>query len=119
MVCVISRSCDTKGKGRGQMGSTTASLVNASDVQSASGRACEASKTLEGPAATLADGSPGVTSTRTRDLPTPRPLRSRGADMAQSTRGVPRSDSATVISAVKITPASSVSATVPSTLTVA
>lgn len=39
--------------------------------------------------------------------------------MAQSTRGFPRSDSETRFSTVKITPVSSVSATVPSTPSVA
>jgi hypothetical protein len=56
---------------------------------------------------------PGCVNNRYGAGPTPRPLRSRGADMAQSTRGFPGSDSETRISAVKITPASSVSATVP------
>ena len=46
-------------------------------------------------------------------------LTNEGADMAQSTRGYPRSDSETRTSAVKITPASTVSATVPTTPTIA
>jgi hypothetical protein len=39
--------------------------------------------------------------------------RDEGADVTKSTRGFPGSDSETRISAVKITPASSISATVP------
>lgn len=42
-----------------------------------------------------------------------------GADVAKSTRGYPRSDSETRDSTVKITPVSIVSATVPTTRTVA
>ncbi len=42
-----------------------------------------------------------------------------GADMAKRTRGFPGSDSETRISAVTITPVSSVSATVPTTRSVA
>jgi hypothetical protein len=62
---------------------------------------------------------PGAGNTWCEAGPTPRPLRSRGADMAQSTRGVPGSDSETRISTVKITPVLSVSATVPSISSVA
>jgi hypothetical protein len=102
------------------MGRPTDRLVPAPDMQSVRGLRRHKSRKSEGPAATLADGSPGVTSTRTRDLPTPhRCEANEGADVAQSTRGVPRSDSETRTSAVKITPVSSVSATVPSTRSVA
>lgn len=79
-----------------------------------------ASKTLEGPAATLLGGGQGGCDAKTRDLPTPHRFHSNeGVDMTKSTRGVPRSDSETRTSAVKITPVSSVSATVPTTHTVA
>lgn len=96
-------------------------LEPAPDIQSAS---ClmegAASKTLEGPAATLADGGPGAGNTRTRDLSTPHRFQANeGADMAKRTRGTPGSDSETRTSAVKITPVSSVSVTVPTIHTVA
>jgi hypothetical protein len=102
------------------MGRSTDRLVPAPDMQSVRGLWRYKSKTLEGPAATLADGGPGAGNTWTRDLSTPhRCYTNEGADVAQSTRGFPRSDSETRTSAVKITPVSSVSATVPSTLTAA
>jgi hypothetical protein len=73
-----------------------------------------ASKTLEGPAATLWGGGPGAgntgrgtcrhhTATKRMKVPT----------MAKRTRGPSPSDSETRTSAVKITPVSSISATVP------
>ena len=100
------------------MRTSTGKLSAVSDVQSVARLDVgAASKTLEAPAATLGGCSSG-SDARTRDLPTPRPLPgSKGADVAQSTRGFPRSDSETRTSAVKITPASSDSATVPSTST--
>lgn len=119
MVCVISGWCDTKRKGPGQMGRSAASLVGASDVQSVArlfGR--RGSKKLEAPAATLV--AVPVCEAGTRGLPTPTRFQTyEGADVAKSTRGVPRSDSATYISAVKITPALQIQATVPSTPSIA
>jgi len=68
----------------------------------------------EAPAATVV--AVPVCEARTRGLTTPHRLRRyEGADMAQSTRTPGRSDSETRTSAVKITPVSSDSATVPST----
>jgi hypothetical protein len=118
MVCVISGSCDTKRKGRGQMGASTASLVNASDVKSVARLRGRRAEKLEAPAATLV--AVPVCEAGTRGLTTPHRFQAyEGADMAQSTRTPGRSDSATYNSAVKITPASSVSATVTATPSVA
>lgn len=72
----------------------------------------------EAPAATLV--AVPVCEAGTRGLTTPQRLRrSKGADMAQSTRTPGRSDSETRTSAVKITPASNVSATVTTTPAIA
>jgi hypothetical protein len=75
--------------------------------------------TSEAPAATGWVAVP-VCEAGTRGLTTPHHCEANeGADVAKSTRGVPRSDSETRDSAVKITPASTVSATVPTTHAVA
>ena len=72
----------------------------------------------EAPAATVV--AVPVCEAGTRGLTTPnRCESSEGADMAQSTRTPGRSDSETRTSAVKITPAQSVSDTVPTTHSVA
>jgi hypothetical protein len=75
--------------------------------------------TSEGPACHLG-GSPDVCRTWTRGLSTPHRFATiEDADVAKSTRGFPRSDSETRYSTVKITPVSRISATVPTTHTVA
>lgn len=101
------------------MGTSTGRLSLASDMQSTTGwMEGAASKTLEGPAAALAGGGSGAGNTGARDLPTPHRFQANeGVDMTKRTRGPSSSDSETRYSAVKITPASSDSATVPSTHT--
>lgn len=95
---------------------STGSVVSASDGHSVRVVGCYKSTKSEGPAATL---WAAVTVFHHRDAgPAGHPHRydtNEGADMAQSTRGYPGSDSETRFSAVKITPVSSVSATVPTT----
>lgn len=87
-------------------------LSPASDVQSVARPYVSRSGKSEAPAATVV--AVPVCEAGTRGLTTPhRLLTSEGADMAQSTRGFPPSDSETRTSAVKITPVSSDSATVP------
>ena len=93
-------------------------LSLAFEVQSVARLHGERPTKSEAPAATVV--AVPVCEAGTRGLTTPQRLRrSKGADVAKSTRGFPQSDSATYISAVKITPASSDSATVPSIFSVA
>ena len=96
----------------------TGRLSLASDVQSVArlDGGCGPTKS-EAPAATLV--AVPVCEAGTRGLSTLTARTNEGADMAQSTRTSGRSDSETRDSAVKITPASHVSATVPTTPTVA
>ncbi len=100
------------------MSLSTDRLGLAPEVQSFARLGGRCSRKSEAPAATRV--AVPVCETETRDLATPQRLRrSKGADMAQSTRGFPRSDSETRDPAVKITPARSVSDTVPTTLSIA
>ena len=72
----------------------------------------------EAPAATVV--AVPVCETETRGLTTPHRFHTNeGVAMTKRTRGFPESDSETRDSAVKITPASIVSATVPTTLSIA
>lgn len=100
------------------MGTSRDRLVPAPDVQSVARLSGRRPEKLEGPAATLS-GGPGLRSRNARPADTTPLLTNEGADVAQSTRGFPRSDSETRDSAVKITPVSSISATVPTTRSVA
>jgi hypothetical protein len=102
----------------GQVTRSTSRLVPAPDVQSVARLRGGCAEKSEAPAATWV--AVPVCEAGTRGLTTLTPLlRNEGAAVAKSTRGVPRSDSATVISAVKITPASTDSATVPTTPSIA
>lgn len=102
--------------GPGTEALSTGRLVPAPDVQSVARLGGRRGPTKsEAPAATVV--AVPVCEAGTRGLTALTALTNEGADMAQSTRGVPGSDSRTRTSAVKITPAWSVSATVPSTST--
>jgi len=98
---------------------STGKLSAVSDVQSVARLRVGCSPTKsEALAATLV--AVPVCEAGTRGLTTPHRFEANeGADMAQSTRTHGRSDSETRTSAVKITPASIVSATVPTIPTVA
>lgn len=100
----------------GQMSLSTARLGLALDVPSFARLDGKRPTKSEAPAATLV--AVPVCEARTRGLTAHNPCE-EGADVAQSTRGYPRSDSETRTSAVKITPVSSNSATVPTTPVVA
>jgi hypothetical protein len=100
------------------METSTGRLSLASDVQSVARLDGSRPTKSEAPAATVV--AVPVCEARTRGLTTPHSFPTdEGADVAKSTRGYPRSDSETRDSAVKITPASTVSATVPATPSVA
>lgn len=100
------------------MSSSTGRLSLTPDVQSVARLNGRWPTKSEAPAATVV--AVPVCEAGTRGLTTPhRLLTNQGADMAQSTRTPGRSDSETRIPAVKITPAQSVSDTVPTTPTVA
>jgi hypothetical protein len=103
------------------MDRSTGRLSLASDIQSVARLGNDAaSKTLEGPAASLSGGGHSGCDAETRDLPTPHQLlTSKGADMAERTRTPGRSDSGTPASAVKITPAVYSSGPVTTTHTIA
>ena len=101
------------------MSSGNGRLSLALEVPSFARRRREGPTTSEAPAATRWVAVP-VCEAETRGLSTPhRRETNEDADMAKSTRGYPGSDSGTRTSAVKITPASSDPATVPTTPTVA
>jgi hypothetical protein len=90
---------------------STSRLVPAPDVTSVARLRGRRAEKLEAPAATLV--AVPVCEAGTRGLTTLTALTNEGAAVAKSTRGVPRSDSVTRDSAVKITPAWSIPATVP------
>ena len=101
---VISRT-KTQGKEPGQVVGSTGSMWYTSDDRSdmVAGHRTKKVRPRSCPGA----GNTGCEVGSTRNP-------NEGADVAKSTRGVPRSDSRARNSAVKITPVSSVPATVPS-----